>query len=605
MTYLAPLSIALPLLVAALLAASSKFLPRLLIDILGVATALAVTVANCLLLHAASASTIVYWFGGWKPRGGLAIGIAFSIDPLSAGLAAFAALLVSTALIFAWRYFDAIGALFHALMLVFLAAMTGFCFSGDLFTLFVFFELMSVVAFALTAYKIEAASIEGGLNFAITNTIGACLTLWGIALLYGRTGALNLAQLQRALAVAPVDSLVVISFLLIASGFLIKAAVVPFHFWLADAHAVAPTPVCVLFSGVMVELGVFGVFRVYWTVFEPVLRPFEGNIRAIFLAVGALTTAVGAIMCFTQRHFKRLLAFSTISHIGMITIGCSTLSARGLAGASLYVLGHGLVKGSLFMTAGLLLQRFGSLDEVELLGRGRELKWVGLIGVIAGLGLAGFPPFGTYLGKELMEEGAKRLSQEWVTWLFVVASALTGAAVLRAMGRIFLGWGKDAANASSPTVAEGRETKTGSDQLPVVMVTMAAVLAIIPVSSGLVPPLGPACQAAAERFVASAGYARAVLEAQPAGAIAPSEEAAPTWSGVLLGTAAAVAAVAIALISLHRDRFPRALRRSGELLVRPILPALHALHSGDIRDYVAWLCLGTAALGGAFWFAVR
>ena len=162
MENLAPIAIGLPLLVAALLAAGSKLVPRLVIDLLSIATAVAVTVANCLLLHAASASTIVYWFGGWKPRGGIAIGIAFAIDPLSAGLAAFAALLVSTALIFAWRYFDAIGALFHALMLVFLAAMTGFCFSGDLFTLFVFFELMSVVAFALTAYKIEASSIEGG-----------------------------------------------------------------------------------------------------------------------------------------------------------------------------------------------------------------------------------------------------------------------------------------------------------------------------------------------------------------------------------------------------------------------------------------------------------
>ncbi len=605
METLAPLAVALPLLVAALLAAGSKILPRLAIDVVSVATAVAVTTGNCLLLHAARASTIVYWFGGWKPRGNVAIGIDFSVDPLSAGLAALAAFLVSAALVFAWRYFDAIGALFHALMLVFLAAMNGFCFSGDLFTLFVFFELMSVVAFALTAYKIEAASIEGGLNFAITNSIGACLTLWGIALLYGRTGALNLAQLQRALAGAPVDTLVLISFLLIAAGFLIKAAVVPFHFWLADAHAVAPTPVCVLFSGVMVELGVFGVFRVYWTVYEPALRPFSGNIRTIFLVVGGITAAVGAIMCFTQRHFKRLLAFSTISHVGMIMIGCSTLGARGLAGASLYVLGHGMVKGALFMTAGLFLQRFGSVDEVELIGRGCDLKWVGLIGVVAGLGLAGFPPFGTYLGKQLMEEGATRLGQEWVTWLFVFASVLTGAAVLRVMGRVFLGWGAASADRSSPTVAEGRETKTGSDRLPVVMVTMAAALAIAPVISGVVPELSPACQAAAERFISASGYARAVLDAQSAGAIPPNESTLPTLSGVVLGATAALAAIAIAFASLFQDRFPRALRRGASFIVKPILPPLHALHSGDIRDYVAWIAFGVALLGGAFLFAIR
>jgi multicomponent Na+:H+ antiporter subunit D len=483
--------------------------------------------------------------------------------------------------------------------------MNGFCFSGDLFTLFVFFELMSVVAFSLTAYKIEAASIEGGLNFAITNSIGAYLTLWGIALIYGRTGALNLAQLQRVLAAAPADQLVMMSFFLIASGFLIKAAVVPFHFWLADAHAVAPTPVCVLFSGVMVELGVFGVFRVYWTVFEPALRPFAGNIRTIFLVVGTVTAVVGAIMCFTQRHFKRLLAFSTISHIGMIMVGCSTLSARGLAGASLYVLGHGFVKGALFMTAGIFLQRFNSIDELELIGRGREVKWIGLIGLVAGLGLAGFPPFGTYFGKELMEEGATRLGQEWVTWLFTFASALTGAAVLRVMGRVFLGWGCAPLDDSSPTVAEKKETETASDHLPVVMVTMAAVLAVVPVVSGLVPGLGGACQAAAERFVASAGYAQVVLDAHSAGPIAPAEAADPTWRGVIVGTLAAFFAVAIALISLFRDRLPRPLQDGAGLLVRPILRPLHALHSGDIRDYVAWIAVGAAALGGAFVFALR
>src|SRR5204863_10054305 len=131
----------------------------------------------------------------------------------------------------------------HILVLVFTAGMVGFCLSGDLFNMFVFFELMSVAAFALAGYKIdEAEAIEGSLNFAVTNIVGSFLLLTGIALVYGRTGALNLAQAGVALSHAPADGLVVVAFSLIAAGFLVKAAIVPFHFWLPDAYAVALTP---------------------------------------------------------------------------------------------------------------------------------------------------------------------------------------------------------------------------------------------------------------------------------------------------------------------------------------------------------------------------
>ncbi|HEY5036918.1 MAG TPA: proton-conducting transporter membrane subunit [Chthoniobacterales bacterium] len=602
---LAPLPIILPLFVTAFLSCTSKILPRIVADLLAILTAAAVTVLLCLLMEAAATSgTIVYWLGGWTPWHGIAIGIALTIDPLGAGMAALVAFLVTTALIFAWHYFDSVGTLFQTLMLIFLAAMVGFSLSGDIFTLFVFFELMSVAAFALTAHKIEASSIEGALNFAITNSIAAFSLLWGIALLYGRTGALNLAQLGRALAGKPVDGLVLVAFALIVCGFLIKAAVVPFHFWLADAHAVAPTPVCVLFSGVMVELGVYGIFRIYWTVFAPAMHAHEAQLRLVFLSLGGATALLGAFMCFWQRHFKRLLAFSTISHVGMILAGVGTLTAKGLAGAGLYVLGHGMVKASLFMCAGIFLQCFGSLDEMALRGSGREVKWLGLIVALAGLGLAGFPPFGTYLGKALMEESAARFGQEWLTWVFVLASAVTGAAVLRVGGGVFLGWGSTSASAA-PTESEKRETKAGSKRLPGVMVAMAALLALAPAFSGFVPPLSRAAQAAGERFVDSRGYSRSVLDAASLGKISATEKAEPTIKGVTWGIGGALAAVIIAALSLCWERLPKIVRKPIGPLGGWIMSGLRAIHSGDPRDYIAWLSLGLCGMAAALAFIWR
>src|SRR5579862_189022 len=253
----------------------------------------------------------VYWFAGFRPAHGVSIGIDFEAQPLSAGLACLAAVLVTAAMTFSWRYFEQASTWYHALMLTFLAGITGFCLTGDLFDLFVWFELMGVSAYALTAYRPEERGpIQGALNFAITNSVGAYLSLSGIALIYGRTGALNMAQIGVAIARHPADRLVVVAFVLVISGLLIKSAIVPFHFWLADAHAVAPTPVCVLFSGVMVELGLYAIARVYWSMFGQALG-HQHVITAVFVTLGLLTAIVGALFCFRERHLNRMVASST------------------------------------------------------------------------------------------------------------------------------------------------------------------------------------------------------------------------------------------------------------------------------------------------------
>jgi len=275
------------------------------------------------------------------------------------------------------------------LVLLFLGACTGFVLAGDVFDAFVWFELMGVSAYALTAYRPEERGpIQGALNFAITNSIGAYLWLSGIGLIYGRTGALNMAQIGRYLTVhRTATGLVVVAFVLILTGLLIKSAIVPFHFWLADAHAVAPTPVCVLFSGVMVELGLYGIARIYWSMFGAGLG-HRTVIAHLFLVLGLLTAVIGALFCFRERHIKRLLAFSTISHAGMFLVGLSWLTPRGLAGAAVYILGHGLVKAALFLCAGIVLHRLRSVNETWLHGRGRQLRATGIVFTLAAFGLA-------------------------------------------------------------------------------------------------------------------------------------------------------------------------------------------------------------------------
>jgi multicomponent Na+:H+ antiporter subunit D len=598
---LAPLTVVLPMLAAAILVGAVPIAPRLVIDGLSIAVACAVAALAVSLLHDSGSDTLVYWFGGWQPREGVAIGVSFAIDPLGAGLATFIAVLFVTAFVFAYRYFRVVGSFFHVLMLVFLAGAMGFCLTGDLFNLFVFLELVSVSAYALTAYDIEEEGpLTGTINFAVTNSVGAALVLIGIALLYARTGALNLAQIGEGLAGKAPDGLVIGAFTFLTVGFFTKAAVVPFHFWLADAYSVAPTPVCLLLSAAMSELGLYAFARVYWTVFAGTLGGAAQAVTLLLLVAGSITAVVGAVMAFSQRHLKRMLAFATVSHVGLYLLGIALLDAEGLAGAAVYVIADGAVKASLFVGAGVIQHRYGTVDELALRGRGRDLRLTGVLVAVGGLALASLPGFGPFLGKSIIEEAASSAGHGWVAVVLVLCSALTGGAVLRAAARIFLGWGdpdEPPDDFSVPGEEVDPEEQYPRERVPLPMTVTTVALLAGGLLIGLVPGLPADAIGAATRFVDRSAYAATVLHGRPAPVTAAEFEG-PKPQDWLFGTLSTLGAIALAVRSLWGGRIRDTLRGPPGRALRAALVALRALHSGHVGDYVTWVVVGTVVFGG-------
>jgi multicomponent Na+:H+ antiporter subunit D len=228
-------------------------------------------------------------------------------------MAALVAGIVLASLVFSWSYLEEAARLFDTLMLVCCAAMCGFAVSGDLFNMFVWLELMGVAAYALTGFEVrELGPLQGAVNFAIVNSIGGFFVVIGLTLVYARTGALNLAQIGRTLEHGGSRGLVVVAMTLVVCGFLCKAAIVPFHLWLADAYAVAPVPVCAVFAGVMTDVGLLGVARLYWTAFDGAFHSNASAVGDVLLALGIATALLGGVMAFLQRHLKRMLAYSVV-----------------------------------------------------------------------------------------------------------------------------------------------------------------------------------------------------------------------------------------------------------------------------------------------------
>jgi multicomponent Na+:H+ antiporter subunit D len=587
---------------AAVLAALRKWLSRALADSIGILVALATLILTSILLVHATHGTTVYWFGNWHPSGSMVIGITFVVDIVGAGLATLAALLTFLALLFSWRFIESADNHFQPLMLIFLAAMCGFSLTGDLFNLFVFFELMSTAAFALCGLKTaEPAPLQGGFNFAVTNTIAAFLVLTGIGLLYAMTGALNMAQIGSSLA-GRHDPLVIFAFTLLTCGFMIKGAVVPFHLWLPDAHAVAPTPVCVLFSGLMVELGLYAIVRIHSVIFSQSFASETSHLRGLLLAFAAASILLAGLMCYAEHHLKRMLAFSTICHAGLMFLTFAIGGPLAIAAMLTYLLAHALIKSGLFFVSGIMLHRLRSISEKVLFKRGRPLHWTAALWFLGAAGLAAAPPFSLMLGEAGAGHAAQLAGLHGLSALFIFGGAITGAAVLRVGAHTFLGWGDIPITDRAADVGELPETHADDKKIPWYLFFPPAFCILGAIALTFIPGWLPILRNGAAELASQTAYLHTVYTGQTTHVTQPSwREAFP--SAALHGMIALILAILLAASSVFRTKLRRPFR-IGAALEHGINP-LRAMQSGHPGDYVLWLTVGLAVFGSAAMLLLR
>ena len=399
MNHLPILPILLPLLAGALL----LLLPsreRLKRGLSLLATLALVPLAFALLQQADDGQLHVYALGDWRPP----FGIVLLLDRLSALMLLAAAVLGSAVVLYALRGDDRRGPRFHALLQFQLLGINGAFLTGDLFNLFVFFEILLIASYALLLYGRSAERVRAGLHYVILNLTGSALFLVALGLTYGVSGTLNMADLSARVAAATGDQvpLLAVAGSLLVLVFALKAALLPLHFWLPRAYAAASAPVAALFA-IMTKVGVYAILRVCTLIFGADGGELAGLVQAWLWPLALATVVLGAVGALAARSLPLLLAYMVLVSAGTL-LAAVAIGTPAAHGAALYYLLHSTwVAGGLFLLADLISRQRGS--KAGELVQGPALEHPALLGGLFFFGavaVVGLPPLSGFLGKLLL-----------------------------------------------------------------------------------------------------------------------------------------------------------------------------------------------------------
>ena len=422
------LPVLIPLITAVLLLLKRKSIQfQRIASILGTLATLGASV-GLLFLNLSTGIMPVFCSGGWSAP----FGIVFVSDLLSSIMVIMSSILSLCCLYFGFftlhpekEKHD-----YYPLWQFLMVGVNGAFLTGDLFNLFVFFEVLLMASYALLVVGSKKSQLRETYKYLIINLLGTVLFLIALGCIYAMAGTMNMADLSRKLALAPNQGLVTMVSMLLLTVFSLKAAAVPFHFWLPQVHTVANTTVSAIFSGLLIKVGVYALLRCFTLLFVG-MTAFTHTIILIMAAVTILLGVIGAV---SQMNYKRILAYHSISQIGYMLMGLGLYTASGLAGSIYFIVHHAFIKGCLFLTAGLVEKITGTRDLSQmggLLPRYPSLSWIFFL---AAASLAGIPPLSGFFGKFLLAQAAVDIKNYWILACGISAGLLT----LFSMIKIFL-----------------------------------------------------------------------------------------------------------------------------------------------------------------------
>ncbi|HWH28872.1 MAG TPA: proton-conducting transporter membrane subunit, partial [Mycobacteriales bacterium] len=394
---------------------------------------------------------------------------------------------------------------FHPLYLVLAAGVSASFLTGDLFNLFVAFEVMLIASYVLLTLGGSGAQVRAGMTYVVTSLLASVLLVTVVGLVYAATGTVNMADAAVRLQDVPEGVRLVLGLtMLVVFG--IKAAIFPLFSWLPDSYPTAPAPVTAVFAGLLTKVGVYAVIRT-----QTLLFPGIEVVADVLLVIGALTMVVGILGAVVQDDVKRVLSFTIVSHIGYMLLGLGLFSVAGLAGAIVYTVHHIVVQTTLFLVAGLMERREGTSSMLRSGGLQHVAPLLAVLYLLPALSLAGIPPLSGFVAKVgLFQAG---LDDGGVLAVgAVVAGTVTSLLTLYAVGRVWTAvfWGPVAEVVHDTDVTDAVDV--GVERTPPLM-TGAAVLAVVGMLSITVVagPLYGMAERAARDVADRSGYVGAVL----------------------------------------------------------------------------------------------